>query len=124
MRHSQKMESVGQLAPAWPTTSTMCSRSSKATPTAAGEEQFTGRLSASLERISSAADRAANLTRQLLTFSRRQVMQPQVLDLNEVIRNVARMLERTIGENIAIRLDAASTSLRFMPTPECSNKPS
>src|SRR5204862_1968769 len=64
--------------------------------------------SGALERISSAADRAANLTRQLLTFSRRQVMQPQVLGLNEVIRNAARMLERALGENITLRFDLAS----------------
>ena len=41
-----------------------------------------------------AADRAAALTRQLLAFSRKQVLQPKVLDLNEVVRNVESLLRR------------------------------
>ncbi|HKW28598.1 MAG TPA: PAS domain S-box protein, partial [Verrucomicrobiae bacterium] len=49
-----------------------------------------------------AANRAANLTRQLLTFSRRQPMQPADLDLNEVVANVTKMLRRLIGEDIAL----------------------
>jgi hypothetical protein len=61
-----------------------------------------------LATISLAADRAAILTRQLLTFSRRQVMQPQVLDVNEIIRNTARSLERTLGDRITVRFDFAS----------------
>ncbi|HLZ53625.1 MAG TPA: ATP-binding protein, partial [Verrucomicrobiae bacterium] len=49
-----------------------------------------------------AANRAANLTRQLLTFSRRQPMQSADLDLNEVVANVTKMLRRLIGEDIAL----------------------
>jgi PAS domain S-box-containing protein len=52
------------------------------------------------EAIASAADRAAGLTQQLLAFSRRQVLSPQVLSLNAVVRNVYGMLERVIGEDI------------------------
>ena len=52
------------------------------------------------EAIASAADRAAGLTQQLLAFSRRQVLSPQVLSLNTVVRSIYGMLERVIGEDI------------------------
>ena len=55
-----------------------------------------------LDQIAKAADRAAGLTRQLLAFGRKQVMQPKVLDLGEVVSNVVRMLRRLIGENIEL----------------------
>jgi len=109
LRHSQKMESVGQLAAgvAHDFNNVLTIIKGHADLLLA-KDNLPVDYSGSLERISSAADRAANLTRQLLTFSRRQVMQPQVLGLNEVIRNVARILERTLGENIAVRLDFTS----------------
>ena len=56
-----------------------------------------------LKQISTAAQRAAHLTRQLLTFSRKQVMQPQTLEFNEVIGNVSRMLQRLVGEDIGVQ---------------------
>jgi PAS domain S-box-containing protein len=57
----------------------------------------------STKQISIAAERAANLTRQLLMFSRKQIMQPQLLDLNEVIANVTKMLRSLLGEQINLR---------------------
>jgi two-component system cell cycle sensor histidine kinase/response regulator CckA len=53
-----------------------------------------------VEEIRKAGERAASLTRQLLAFSRRQVLAPQVIDLNGVIGNVNKMLRRLIGEDI------------------------
>src|SRR5579859_593843 len=53
-----------------------------------------------IKEILKAADRAASLTRQLLAFSRRQMLTPQVLDLNAVVGNVDKMLRRLIGEDI------------------------
>ncbi|MBZ5516928.1 MAG: PAS domain S-box protein, partial [Acidobacteriia bacterium] len=55
-----------------------------------------------VDEIRKAADRAASLTRQLLAFSRRQVLAPQVLDLNAVVANLHNMLHRLIGEHIEL----------------------
>jgi hypothetical protein len=55
-----------------------------------------------LEQIQKAAHRAAALTRQLLAFSRKEVIQPRVLDLNEVVGDVERMLRRLIGEDVVL----------------------
>jgi PAS domain S-box-containing protein len=57
-----------------------------------------------LETIRSAAERAAGLTRQLLIFSRKQTVQPVVLDLNEVIKDLDKMLRRLIDENIEMTI--------------------
>ena len=54
----------------------------------------------SVAQIDKAAERAASLTRQLLAFSRKQVLQPRVLDMNEVVAGMIRMFSRVIGENI------------------------
>ena len=53
-----------------------------------------------IEQIGKAADRAASLTRQLLAFSRMQVLQPRVLDLNAIVAEMGKMLPRLISENI------------------------
>jgi two-component system cell cycle sensor histidine kinase/response regulator CckA len=55
-----------------------------------------------LKEIQKAAEQAALLTRQLLTFSRKQVLQPRILDLNEIIHDMDKMLRRVIGEHIEL----------------------
>jgi PAS domain S-box-containing protein len=55
-----------------------------------------------VEEIRRAADRAATLTRQLLAFSRRQMMQPRLIDLNAVAENVGRMLSRLVGTEVRV----------------------
>jgi two-component system, cell cycle sensor histidine kinase and response regulator CckA len=57
-----------------------------------------------LETIRSSAERAAGLTRQLLIFSRKQTVHPVVLDLNEVVRDLDKMLRRLIDENIEMKI--------------------
>jgi two-component system cell cycle sensor histidine kinase/response regulator CckA len=59
-----------------------------------------------LSGLQQAAQRAAGLTRQLLLFSRRQVMQTRRLDFNEIVRGLYSMLIRLLGEHIAVRFDA------------------
>ena len=61
-----------------------------------------------VEEILKASDRAATLTRQLLAFSRRQILAPQVLDLNSVVANMEKMLGRLIGEDIDLSRSTAS----------------
>jgi len=72
----------------------------------------------SVEAIKSAADRATALTQQLLAFSRRQVLQPEEVDLNEIVRAVEPMLRPLIGERISLvtALDPRAGRIRADPT--------
>ena len=57
------------------------------------------------EQIKKATRRAAELTRQLLAFSRKQILRPAILDLNAVVRDVGKILQRLIGEDVQIVTD-------------------
>jgi len=61
-----------------------------------------------LKEIKQTADRAANLTRQLLAFARQQIIAPHILDLNDLILNLDKMLRRLIGEDIELVIVPAS----------------
>jgi PAS domain S-box-containing protein len=71
----------------------------------------------SVEQIRQAGEKAASLTRQLLAFSRQQVLQPKVLDLNAVVANMDTMLQRVIGEDIDLltMLSPSLTSVKADP---------
>jgi CheY-like chemotaxis protein len=66
-------------------------------------------LQQGLDLILKTASRAADLTRQLLAFSRKQVLQPRVISLNAVVHDVERMLARVIGENIGLQVRQEDT---------------
>jgi two-component system NtrC family sensor kinase len=70
-----------------------------------------------LQEIEQATERAAKLTTQILMFSRKKRMQPQVLDLNGVIAGLGQLLQRLLGENIALQFQAGSTPLRVHADP-------
>jgi two-component system cell cycle sensor histidine kinase/response regulator CckA len=74
-------------------------------------------LQARLDQVLGAARRAAGLTRQLLVFSRRQVLQPRVLDLNAEVVDVEKMLRRLMGEDVELvtRLDPTLGRVRADP---------
>jgi PAS domain S-box-containing protein len=67
--------------------------------------------------IGNAAQRAANLTRQLLLFSRKQTMQPRELDLSETINSMMHILRRTLGENIEMQFKFSMQSLYIFADP-------
>lgn len=105
LRQSQKMEAIGQLgggvAHDFNNLLAVIRGNTELVLLNAG--QFSDEARECLQQVVAASERAANLTRQLLTFGRKQVMRPQPLDLNEVIRNLTKMLTRIIGENINLQ---------------------
>ena len=104
LRQSQKMEAVGKLAGGiahdFNNLLTVITGYSELLLSQLGEESPLGK---EVEEIKRAGERAASLTHQLLAFSRRQVLQPKVVDLNEVVSNIEKMLRRLIGENVELR---------------------
>jgi len=109
LRQSQKMEAIGQLAGgvAHDFNNILTVIQGHASLLLAGGA-LNSVCARSAEQIGQAADRAAGLTRQLLTFSRRQVMQPRRLNMSEVVCNMTQMLSRILGEDIALQLKYSS----------------
>jgi PAS domain S-box-containing protein len=70
-----------------------------------------------LKEITGSAERAANLTRQLLMFSRRKAIQPKVLQVNEVVENMGKMLHRLIGEDILLTTHFTEDNTRALVDP-------
>jgi two-component system cell cycle sensor histidine kinase/response regulator CckA len=70
-----------------------------------------------IEQIKVTASRAAALTRQLLAFGRRQVVQPKVVDLNKLLYNSREMIERLVGPGVDLKLQAQGNSLYVYADP-------
>lgn len=105
LRQSQKMESVGQLAAGVAHDFNNILTVIQGFTGLLLTETFDIRKLEALHQIHDAAERAANLTRQLLTFSRKQVLQPRQTDLNALINNVTRMLRRILGEQMTLQCE-------------------
>jgi two-component system, cell cycle sensor histidine kinase and response regulator CckA len=107
LRQAQKMESLGQLA-----AGVAHDFNNLLTVVATGVEQLDRELEEpELDRelveeivteLGDAAERAAGLTRQLLLFGRQQVLTPKVIDLNELIQDASRLLQRLVGEDVVL----------------------
>lgn len=70
-----------------------------------------------IQQIQKAGQSAAELVQQLLAFSRRQIIDPRIININEAIYNLVKMLHRIIGENIALKLSLSENVLPVMADP-------
>lgn len=104
LRQSQKMEAIGQLAAGvahdFNNLLTIIQGNASLMLGAPG---LSGEDASAIRQVIEAAERAAGLTRQLLMFSRKQIMRLASLDLNEVVGNMTKMLQRILGEDISLR---------------------
>jgi PAS domain S-box-containing protein len=105
LRQAQRMESVGQLAGGIAhEANNMMSVVLGCADYILQRSDLSEPVRQDVEQIWRAAKRTAGVTQQLLAFSRRQVLQPQVLDLNTTVRSLESILSRTLGENSGLRL--------------------
>ncbi len=107
LRQSQKMESVGLLAAGVAHDfNNMLTIIQGHSSILLARTDLSADVVDPLQAVYFAAERAANLTRQLLMFSRKNVMQPHPLDLRDIIGHLGKMVQRLIGENIAFEFHA------------------
>ena len=110
LRHAQRLESVGRLAGGIAHDFNNLLTVVLSTASTLRARAVTSELKADLEAIESAAERAAELTRQLLAFSRKQILRPQVIDVGQVVTGVETMLRRLLPERIELHLRRATLS--------------
>jgi PAS domain S-box-containing protein len=118
LRQAQKMESIGRLAGgvAHDFNNILTVITGRA-DFLVGASNLIGEQEGDLQEIKTAADRAADLTQQLLAFSRKQLLQPQMVDLNRKVDEVEPMLRRLIGEDVQIVVVRGKGLSRVMADP-------
>lgn len=105
LRHSQKMESVGQLAAGMAHDfNNMLTVIIGHVGMMLANPRLDSGLRSSIEAISFASERATSLTRQLLVFSRKNIMQSKPIDLREVVKQMSKMVQRLLGETISLEV--------------------
>ena len=118
LRQSQKMEAVGQLAGGVAHDfNNLLTVIKGNTELALDDLDSRDAVREELLEIGRAADRASSLTRQLLAFSRKQILAPRTFSLNDMVKDVGRLLSRTVGEDIDLRftLDETLGAVRADP---------
>jgi two-component system, cell cycle sensor histidine kinase and response regulator CckA len=115
--HAQKLEAVGRLAGGVAHDFNNLLSVILSYTQLVLDELPTGEHREDLLEVFSAAERATELTRQLLAFSRNQVMQPRFLDLNALVAGLSRMLKPLVGEDVLMRLDTAKEPLLVRADP-------
>jgi len=118
LQQSQKLEAIGQLAGGVAHDfNNMLTAIIGYTDLSLRRVGLENPIRRNLEETKKAAERAASLVRQLLAFSRKQILEPKVLDLNDVVKDMHKMLTRLIGENIklATRLETDLGSVKADP---------
>jgi PAS domain S-box-containing protein len=108
LRQSQKMEAIGQLAGGVAHDFNNILTIILGHATLLTLTPLDPRAQASASQIKQASERAAGLTRQLLAFGRKQIVNPRPLDLNHVVGNMTEMLGRLLGEDIVLQLNFSS----------------
>ena len=106
LHQSQKMEAVGRLAGGVAHDfNNLLTAVIGYADLLANQLEARGEEPRHLEQIQNAADRGADLVRQLLAFSRQQVLSPQVIDLNQIVSGIEKLLGRVIGEDIKLQTE-------------------
>jgi PAS domain S-box-containing protein len=109
LRQSQKMEAIGQLAGGVAHDfNNLLTAINGYSSLALQRIDSSSSIRPYLEEVKKAGDRAANLTRQLLAFGRKQILQPLPLDLNNIVSDMNKMLRRLIGEDITLTAKLAA----------------
>ncbi|HMJ92449.1 MAG TPA: ATP-binding protein, partial [Candidatus Acidoferrum sp.] len=109
LRQAQKLDSIGQLAAGIAHDfNNLLSVIQGYAGIAQMRNDLPPKTVEALVEISTAAGRATNLTRQLLTFSRRHAMEPRPLNLNDLVSNVSKMLRRLLGGEIALKFQSST----------------